>query len=140
MSGIALVKFYRLVLVFLAALSLLASCDSTTGQLLTGFACPVGKIAFTQDTGCVNDGSIEFCVPADDKQALATILRIAPRADCFHGRGRAQCDESEYLCMVDTEGMCSDDSSGAMNDDGWRVICDLASLSFVREIVPTWYE
>ena len=88
----------------------------------------------------MNDGSIEFCIPADDEQALAAILSIAPRADCFRGRGRAQCDESEHLCMIDTGGMCRDDSSEAMNDDGWRIACNLASLPFVREIVPTWYE
>jgi hypothetical protein len=34
--------------------------------------------------------------------------------------------------------MCTE--SDAMTDTGWQATCDLATLPFVQEIVPTWYE
>jgi hypothetical protein len=104
-------------------------------------ACSADKISFTQETGCLNDGSIEFCLPADDPAALATVRRIVPSVTCLQSRGRARCDpHSQRLCLVDTRGMCRTDSPRAMTDAGWRTVCDLARLPFVRKVVPTWYE
>jgi hypothetical protein len=102
--------------------------------------CPADKITFTQDTGCLNDGSVEFCVPASDLDALAAVREIAPGARCIQAGGRARCDlDTEVLCMIETRGMCVA-YHGAMTDDGWQTVCDLAALPFVRKIVPTWYE
>jgi hypothetical protein len=103
--------------------------------------CPADKISFTQETGCQNDGSIEFCLPADDPAALAAVQRIAPGVTCLQTRGRAGCDlPSQRLCLVETRGMCRPDAARAMTDAGWRTVCDLAALPFVERIVPTWYE
>jgi len=104
-------------------------------------ACPADKIAFTQETGCLNDGSVEFCLPADDPSALSAVQRIAPAVTCLQAHGRAGCDlHSARLCLVDTRGMCRSDAPRAMTDAGWRTVCDLAKLPFVRKVVPTWYE
>jgi hypothetical protein len=27
-----------------------------------------------------------------------------------------------------------------ISEAGWQTICDLAQLSFIRQVVPTWYE
>lgn len=103
--------------------------------------CPAARIAFTQDEGCLNDGSFEFCIPADDPDAQAAVRVIAPAAACVQASGRARCDPTtERLCLVSTQGMCQAQSRGAMTDEGWRTVCALASLPFVRAVVPTWYE
>ena len=103
-------------------------------------SCPTGKIRFTQDAGCLNDGSVEFCIPADDRSALEAVRAIVPDVHCMPARGRAGCDlDRELLCMVETHGMCVE-YHGALTDAGWGMVCDLAELPFVREIVPTWYE
>ena len=102
--------------------------------------CPTEKIAFTQDTGCLNDGSFEFCVPTENLNAMALVRQIVPQAECGPHRGRAGCDlETEVLCMVSIDRMCIE-RHGAMTDGGWQTVCDLAALPHIREIVPTWYE
>jgi hypothetical protein len=103
--------------------------------------CPTEKIAFTQETGCQNDGYFEFCIPDDDPEALAAVIALAPTVTCLRAGGRAGCHtDSEYLCMVPTRGLCQAGSQGAMNDQGWQMACNLASLTSVRKVVPTWYE
>jgi hypothetical protein len=102
--------------------------------------CPIDKIAFTQETGCVNDGSFEFCVPTKNLNALAMVRQIVPQAECGPHRGRAGCDlETEVLCMVAVDRWCPV-RHGAMTDEGWQTVCDLAALPHIREIVATWYE
>jgi hypothetical protein len=54
--------------------------------------------------------------------------------------GRAGCDlDTEVLCFLDTAGLCTA-YHGALTDEGWQIVCELAALPAVREIVPTWYE
>ena len=106
----------------------------------TAPSCPAHKITFTQDTGCLNDGSVEFCIPAGDSAALAAVRKIAPGVSCIQAGGRAGCDlQTQRLCTVETLGMCTT-YHGAMTDSGWQTVCELAALPFVERIVPTWYE
>jgi hypothetical protein len=99
------------------------------------------KIKFTQDTGCLNDGSFEFCLPADDPGALDEVLKIAPQTGCFNkSRGRAGCVAGEMLCLVKTTNMCRPDQPHAMNDNGWQTVKKLADMPFIHKIVATWYE
>jgi hypothetical protein len=105
--------------------------------------CPASQITFTQEEGCFNDGSVEFCIPADDPGALAAVQKIAPGVECMGSRGRAGCDlTSEILCLFEVRSHCLFDSDGprGLDDAGWGTVCELAGLPFVREIVPTWYE
>jgi hypothetical protein len=89
----------------------------------------------------MNDGSFEFCLPANDPAALAAVQRIAPGVTCLQSRGRVGCDrDSQRLCLVETRGMCRLDASRAMTDAGWQTVCDVAALPFVETVVPTWYE
>lgn len=102
--------------------------------------CPTEKIAFTQETGCLNDGSFEFCVPIKTLEAMAQVKEIVPQAECGPHRGRAGCNtETELLCMVPVDRLCVT-YHGALNDAGWQIVCDLAALPQIRAIVPTWYE
>ena len=124
-------------MVLLALLGLItASCPLT----LPGSRCATEKISFTQKDGCLNDGSFEFCIPQDDPEAMAAMLEITPNAQCIVGSmGRAGCDlATQMLCLVDRDGMCVENY--AMSDAGWQTVCDLASLPFIQQLVPTWYE
>jgi hypothetical protein len=129
-----MLKLYLLVVLGLMT----ASCPLTLPQ--SPSPCATEKISFTQENGCLNDGSFEFCIPQDDPEALAAVLEIAPTAACLKGsRGRAGCDlETQMLCLVNRDGMCA--ANDAMNDTGWQTVCELASLPSVEKIVPTWYE
>ena len=119
-------------------LSLLASCCWNTPSPPP---CPTEKIQFTQDTGCLNDGSVEFCIPKDDPNIMTQVLAIAPNATFMNSGGRARCDtETQILCLVDVGRMCRSDTPDAMTDAGWGTVCELAGLPFVVEVVPTWYE
>src|SRR5690349_15399155 len=63
-------------------------------------ACPTNELAFTQQTGCRNDGYVEFCLPKGDDAALASVTTIAPTVKCFQsGGGRAQCNDSQVICF-----------------------------------------
>ncbi|MBZ0301588.1 MAG: hypothetical protein K8J31_17715 [Anaerolineae bacterium] len=107
----------------------------------TPSACAEEIIRFTPATGCRNDGSFEFCIPADDPAALAQVFSIAPNTTCVPGRGRAGCDTAtQLLCLVGTDGMCQADQPEAMTNAAWQTTCDLAGLPFISQIVPTWYE
>jgi hypothetical protein len=102
--------------------------------------CPTDKIAFTQDTGCLNDGSVEFCILADDPAALAAVWDIEPDVTCMRAGGRARCDTStEILCLLPTRKQCPT-YHDALPDSRWQTVCDLAALPAVRQIMPTWYE
>lgn len=104
-------------------------------------SCPIDKIVFDQAQGCLNDGSVEFCIPSDDPAALQAVRAIDPDILCMQGsHGRAGCDlNHEMLCLTETSPYCVE-SYGLINDTGWARICDFARLPFVTRIVPTWYE
>lgn len=128
------VLFSLLIIVFGAITTSLPAPDGEP-------VCPTHAIQFTQDTGCLNDGSVEFCIPANNPAALATVQQIAPGTTCHPWGGRARCDTTrELLCMVPTRGMCRTDDPRAMTGAGWATVCELAALPFVDQIVPTWYE
>jgi hypothetical protein len=104
-------------------------------------SCPTGELAFTQETGCVNDGSVEFCLPTGDEALLARVREIAPTIQAGSSRGRAGCDlASETLYFFPTgEAECVA-PHGALLGDAWNKLCRIAALPEVRSIVPTWYE
>jgi hypothetical protein len=102
--------------------------------------CALDEIQFTQATGCLNDGSFEFCL-ANDATLIAEIEQMSPNIACGRGRGRAQCDlETEVLCSVSTDNLCLEPDSYVMSAAGWRLTCAIAAHPAVDELVPTWYE
>jgi hypothetical protein len=135
-----------IVILSLIGLFLLASSPEITPSVdPVSPPCPTDQISFAQAEGCLNDGSIEFCIPADDPEVLAQVQAIVPGIECLPYGGRARCNrETQRLCMLSTDGMCitqgPDDSSYAMSDQGWATVCALAALPAVKQIVPTWYE
>src|SRR5262245_35483681 len=77
--------------------------------------CPAEKINFTKETGCHNDGYVQFCAPEGNKQVRAAIKRIAPTAE---KREERHCDEKEVLFFLPIEvelGSCVE-RGGAMTD------------------------
>lgn len=137
---------FRFVMTPAMLVLLLAGCTVLpySNHLYPTPGCATDKIRFTQDTGCLNDGSVEFCLPADDPGALDSVHALVDensvKGRCMQARGRAGCDlESEVLCRVETAGLCVE-RHGALTDTGWALIYDLAALESVREIGPTWYE
>lgn len=103
--------------------------------------CPAHKLAFTKETGCANDGSVEFCLPSGDDALLARARAIAPTIQAGSSRGRAGCDvPAETLYAFPTGDAECVARHGALVDAAWDRLCRLAALPEVRAIVPTWYE
>ena len=104
-------------------------------------ACRVDKMAFTRDTSCQNDGSVEFCVPAADPAAVAAVKQIAPAIRCAGIGGRAGCQpQRELLCLFSTTEIECDRRYGALRDEPWSALCQIAALPFVGRIVHTIFE
>lgn len=105
--------------------------------------CPTSKISFTQQQGCLNDGSVEFCLPKDDPGALARVLAIdsSVRPTCCGGR--AGCDlvtEQLYVFPTPDDPAVCTGRHGALTDAAWLRLCQIAAQPEVARIVPTWYE
>lgn len=104
--------------------------------------CNTAEIAFSIESGCMNDGSVEFCLPAEDEAALEAARAITPSITCTEGsRGRAECDTAiERLCLVEVPTSACVATHGALTPEAWQMMCALAALPEVRMIVPTFYE
>lgn len=102
--------------------------------------CRPEKMTFTQQTGCDNDGSDEFCLP---QTLVAAVQTINPAVKCGGGTGRAMCDPSvEQLCLFPTvdAATCVSPPGGALTETGWAELCQISVLPEVRKIVPTLFE
>lgn len=103
--------------------------------------CPTHKLAFTRETGCQNDGAVEFCVPKDASAVHAEVKRIAPSVSAMASRGRAGCDTAtQTLFLYPIHEAACTSRHGALTDAAWNELCRLAALPEIRRIVPTWYE
>ncbi len=104
--------------------------------------CATNEITFAKESGCQNDGSVEFCIRRGDNATLAAVREIASNVTCSRfGGGRARCDQaSQQLCFYPTgAGECLA-TPGALNERAWGEICGIANLDAVTKIVPTWFE
>lgn len=70
----------------------------------------------------------EFCIPASEKK-LRQIKKIDPTAQRSGGKGRAGCTDQEWLIIGSTH-----------QKRFQRVLFNLASLPYVKEIQETFYE
>jgi hypothetical protein len=70
----------------------------------------------------------EFCIPTDDKHWKA-VKKIDPTAQKNGGRGRAGCKEGQWLVIGSTH-----------QKNYQRVLYELASLPFVGQILPVFWE
>ena len=70
----------------------------------------------------------EFCIPASEKN-LAQVKKIDLSAQRSGGKGRVACSDKEWLIMGSTH-----------QKNFQRVLFELASLPYVREIQETFYE
>ena len=109
-------------------------------------ACTTGhedKIEFDYPTSCGNDGSVEFCIPANDASVMSSVAAISSTITCAPGGGRALCLATPglLLCTYPTQypGQCLS-THGAMTTDVWADICEIAALPQVTAIVRTILE
>jgi hypothetical protein len=104
--------------------------------------CALEKLAMNQDSGCRNDGSVEFCIDAADAALLTAVRDINPDVACTTGtRGRAECDtDSEMYCAFPTGADQCVQRHGAMTDAAWTQLCEISLLDGIERIVATWYE
>lgn len=106
-------------------------------------SCSTEKIQFTQEDGCLNDGSFEFCIVNNNDALLSKLYETVPNMTCIRAGGRARCDlQTQMLCLVSTEGLChaGQPQPRALTDEGWALACNLASQPYIEKIVATWYE
>lgn len=102
-------------------------------------ACQTDKLTFDQSSACMNDGSVEFCIPADDPEALQRVKDITGDGQCGPGRGRVGCGDGELLCMYFVRPHC-ESRDATITQAGWNTICAVSELPFVDSITATWYE
>lgn len=116
--------------------------DSAGSEDAVEHSCKTQKIRFTQQTGCANDGSFEFCLPVGDSVAKEKILKIDRSISCELGPGgRAECHrESQQLCTFRIPvGQCTNWKS-PLPEEVWKIVCQLAELEAVPMIVHTVLE
>lgn len=111
---------------------------------LEGTCAGVGrdKIKFTRAESCGNDGSVEWCIPDNDSQLVATLTAIAPAITCAPGGGRAGCyTGGKLLCSYPTSypEQCLS-ARGEMKPEVWSDICDVAAQPPITEIVATIFD
>lgn len=121
---------------------LLASAEASAAPIAAPSTCATQKLSFQRNNGCVNDGSVELCIPSGDPEAEQAVHAIAKDVRCSQGsRGRIGCsEEREMLCLAPLGPADCPQHHGALADAGWAKVCALAALPFVRRIEPTWYE
>jgi len=102
--------------------------------------CP--EVSFTQGEGCQNDGSVEFCISADDPDLVGELREIAPTIEVVGAfTGRAGCDrDTELLLFYPTTGEDCTELYGGLVDAAWLEVCALAAHPSVTRVVATWYE
>jgi hypothetical protein len=120
--------------------SLDASADAPQLTCSTGHT---DKIKFDYPSSCANDGSVEFCIPANNPSVASSVTAISSTITCAPGGGRANCLASPglLLCTYPTAypGQCVS-MYGAMTVDVWSNMCALAALPDIAEIVRTILE
>src|SRR5262245_3540526 len=101
--------------------------------------CPTEVINFTKETGCANDGYVEFCVPQKNRRLRAAVRRIAPDVE---NKGLQHCGPGELLFFlpVDVENGSCVERGGAMTDKGWSRLCALARLPGIGGFRLTRFE
>ena len=95
------------------------------------------KIKFAREMSCANDGAVEWCIPDNDSQLVATLESISSTISCAPGGGRAGCyTGGKLLCSYPTEypDQCLT-SHGEMKPDVWEHICKVAAQPQITEIV-----
>ena len=116
------------------------SADAASRACATGHT---DKLAFTYETSCGNDGGVEFCIPANDAATLTAVTAVSSTISCNAGGGRAMCNATPglLLCSYPTSypGQCIT-QYGAMTDQVWDDMCQLAAQPQIAKIVPTILE
>jgi len=101
--------------------------------------CDMAKFSFTQASGCVNDGWVEFCADKSGGTPVTNALRgIAADVQITEGEvGAAGCDEVNDFHVVEPihSGDCMA-PHGALTDDAWGRFCALSQVPATKHFVP----
>jgi hypothetical protein len=111
-------------------------------ELPAALSCPTSKLQFSQASGCVNDGSVEFCVPKNDTVLRQRLESAHPTISAGCCSGRAQCNlTTEQLYFFPTRANVECTAwHGGLTAPAWSELCAIAAEPAIRGIVPTWYE
>ncbi len=104
--------------------------------------CDMAKFSFTQESGCVNDGWVEFCAEKAGAPVVTSLRALAPDVSIVEGHiGRAGCNEAtEYLVSQPIrEGDCMK-RYGALTDSAWNTLCALSQVPETKHFVPGFAE
>ncbi|MBL8954949.1 MAG: hypothetical protein JNK82_29500 [Myxococcaceae bacterium] len=104
--------------------------------------CDMAKFSFTQESGCVNDGWVEFCAAKGGAPLLNTLRAISPDVSIVEGRiGRAGCNEAtEYLVTHTVSEVDCMQRYGALTDPAWNTLCALSQVPETKHFVPGFAE
>jgi hypothetical protein len=105
-------------------------------------ACDMAKFSFTQESGCVNDGWVEFCAEKAGAPVLTALRALAPDVSIVEGQiGRAGCNEAtEYLVSQPVREADCKAKYGALTDSAWNTLCALSQVKETKHFVPGFAE
>jgi hypothetical protein len=128
-------------------LLLLAACSSEAGEADVASTreelrdCPLQEIEFDRETGCQNDGWVEFCIPMSDTKLRDRIAKLEPGIVFVNSGGRARCDvTTQLLGMYPTTQPKQCNQQNVLRAASWRDICRIAGEPAVTRVVPTFFE
>ena len=100
--------------------------------------CDMSKFTFTQASGCVNDGWVEFCATKAGAPVTSALRAIAPDVSIEEGViGTAGCDEqNDYHVSEPLQASDCTAPQGALTDAKWGVLCALSQLPLTKHFAP----
>jgi hypothetical protein len=104
--------------------------------------CDMSKFSFTQESGCVNDGWVEFCAAKTGAPVVSSLRAISSDLSILEGLiGRAGCDEmNEYLLQQPLQASDCTTAHGALTPQAWNKLCALSQVPETKHFVPGWAE
>jgi len=104
--------------------------------------CDMSKFSFTQESGCVNDGWVEFCAEKAGAPVVTQLRALSPDVQIVEGHiGRAACNEAtDYLVSHPVREADCTQRYGALTDSAWNTLCALSQVPETKHFVPGFAE
>ncbi len=102
----------------------------------------MAKFSFTQQSGCVNDGWVEFCATKGGAPVTTALRAIASDISIEEGIiGNAGCDQqNDYYVREPLHATDCVSEHGALTDDKWNELCALSQVPQTKHFVPGWQQ
>ena len=104
--------------------------------------CDMAKFSFTQQSGCANDGWVEFCADKAGAPVINALRGLAPGVSIEEGIiGRAGCNEGlEYFVSLPVAAADCVAPHGALTEPAWSRLCALSQVPETKHFVPGFAE